>query len=302
MGGPWLGAEPPQGAAHLAGWVAGGSKVVASCDPSLGEAGLKGLLISSLPPAPTQDLPGRRAHQGPEEAQPPEGHVPEDDRGGPRGPDRGGESPAGRDQAAVHAVEGDHQLHGHPRVQDRGHQGEAARPPSSQGGGMGARAALRTLEGYKLLPSQAQVGAARSRDRRLEKLAYFSGMGGGVAMQGVGALEQLWLLVLPAVGPLPGTLPLAQTMLGTGNPPRSQLAGCQEGDLAHSVCGPKTGDWPCEAGRGGSMRLPSPSWPGPPPRPGKHSSLHRQTPLLRLHRGRPNFRATSFCLLSSSAS
>lgn len=126
--------------------------------------------------------------------------------------------------------------------------------------------------------------------------------GGVVAMQGVGALEQLWLLVLPAVGPLPGTLPLAQTMLGTGNPPRSQLAGCQEGDLAHSVCGPKTGDWPREASQGGSMRLPSPSWPGPPPRPGKHSSLHRQTPLLRLHRGRPNFRATSFCLLSSSAS
>lgn len=302
MGGPWLGAEPPQGAAHLAGWVAGGSKVVASCDPSLGEARLKGLLISSPPPTPTQDLPGRRAHQGPEEAQPPEGHVPEDDRGGPRGPDRGGESPAGRDQAAVHAVEGDHQLHGHPRVQDRGHQGEAARPPSSQGRGMEARLCSGPSKAINCFPLRRRCEQPGPGTGVWRNWPTSQEWGGGVAMQGVGALEQLWLLVLPAVGPLPGTLPLAQTMLGTGNPPRSQLAGCQEGDLAHSVCGPKTGDWPREAGRGGSMRLPSPSWPGPPPRPGKHSSLHRQTPLLRLHRGRPNFRATSFCLLSSSAS
>ena len=89
------------------------------------------LLMS--PPHSLQDVLGRGAHKGPEEAEPEEGHVPEDDRGGPRRPHRGGERAAGSNQAPLHAVEGDHQLDRHAGLQDRGDKGEAALGVQSRG-------------------------------------------------------------------------------------------------------------------------------------------------------------------------
>lgn len=73
---------------------------------------------TDVPPISLQNVPGGRADKGPEEAEPEEGHVPEDDRGRPRCSHRRGERAAGSHQAPLHAMEGDHQLHCHAGLQD----------------------------------------------------------------------------------------------------------------------------------------------------------------------------------------
>lgn len=72
-----------------------------------------------------QNLPGGRADQGSEEALSEARHVPENDRGGSQRTHAGGKPAEGRDETEIHAVEGDHQLDGHPGIQDRRSQGKA---------------------------------------------------------------------------------------------------------------------------------------------------------------------------------
>lgn len=72
-----------------------------------------------------QDLPGGGADQGSEEALSEARHVPENDRGGSQRAHAGGKPAESRDETEIHAVEGDHQLHGHPGIQDRRSQSKA---------------------------------------------------------------------------------------------------------------------------------------------------------------------------------
>lgn len=72
-----------------------------------------------------KDVPGGGACPSEGAAQASGGPVQEDGGGGQRRPDSAGAFPAGCHQTSLHAVEGEHELHQHAGLQDRGHQGDA---------------------------------------------------------------------------------------------------------------------------------------------------------------------------------
>jgi hypothetical protein len=56
-----------------------------------------------------------------------QGHVREDGAGRSERAERGGTTPPGRDQAAVHGLAGDNIQHGDPRLPGRGHKARPGR-------------------------------------------------------------------------------------------------------------------------------------------------------------------------------
>ncbi len=78
---------------------------------------------------PFQDVLGGGARPGAGTAQAEGGPVQENGGGGQRRADPPGAFPARRHQAPLHAVEGDHELHQHPGLQDRRDQGRGSDVP-----------------------------------------------------------------------------------------------------------------------------------------------------------------------------